>query len=182
MGAISVQSLLSLCPCVPGLPGKGECVKVLFVCTGNICRSPTGEAVLRRMARDAGVELEIDSAGTSACHEGEGADRRSAEVAARRGYDLSPHRSRALRPSDFAEYDLLLAMDRGHFEFMKEEARPEQRSKIRLFLPEFAPTSGLRDVPDPYYGGPNGFEHVLDLLEDGCRNLLAEIAEGPSAQ
>lgn len=150
-------------------------MKVLFVCTGNICRSPSGEVVLRTLAAAAGVALEVDSAGTSACHEGEGADRRSAEAALKRGYDLSGHRSRALRPSDFERYDLLLAMDRGHYAFLKEEARPEQREKVRLFLPEYAPSAGLSDVPDPYYGGVRGFEHVLDLLEEGCRNLLAEI-------
>lgn len=150
-------------------------MKVLFVCTGNICRSPTGEAVLRKMAEDAGVALEIDSAGTSACHEGEGADRRSSQVAHTRGYDLSGHRSRALRPADFGNYDLLLAMDRSHYDFMLEEARPEQKTKIKLFLPEYAPASGVRDVPDPYYGGERGFEDVLDLLEEGCRNLLGQL-------
>ncbi|MEN9354511.1 MAG: hypothetical protein RL318_1836 [Fibrobacterota bacterium] len=151
-------------------------VKVLFVCTGNICRSPSGEAVLRQMAKAAGVPLEVDSAGTSAYHEGEGADMRSSLAARNRGYDLSVHRSRALRPGDFSEYDLLLAMDRSHYEFMLEEALPEQKAKIKLFLPEYAPERGVRDVPDPYYGGEHGFENVLDLLEEGCRNLLAEIS------
>jgi protein-tyrosine phosphatase len=151
-------------------------VKVLFVCTGNICRSPTGEAVLRKLARDAGVAVEVDSAGISAYHEGEGADRRSSQAAALRGYDLSGHRSRALRPGDFQEYDLLLAMDRSHYEFMREEAPASERSKVRFFLPEYAPEAGVRDVPDPYYGGANGFETVLDLLETGCRRLLEELS------
>lgn len=151
-------------------------MKILFVCTGNICRSPSGEAVLRHMAKAAGIALEVDSAGTSAYHEGEGADKRSSLAARNRGYDLSCHRSRALRPTDFEAYDLLLAMDRSHFDFMLEEARPEQKAKVKLFLPEYAPTTGVRDVPDPYYGGEHGFENVLDLLEEGCRNLLAEIS------
>jgi len=154
-------------------------MKVLFVCTGNICRSPTGEYVLRELARQAGIDMTVASVGISAWHEGEGADIRSSKAARARGYDLSRHRSRALQLRDFQDYDLLLAMDASHQKHLLQMANgnPEHIHKIRLFLPEYAPACGLRDVPDPYYGGPNGFDEVLDLIEAGCRKLLQEVRD-----
>jgi len=159
-------------------------MNVLFVCTGNICRSPTGEAVLRAVALKEGIDLTVASVGTSTWHEGEGADQRSAAAAKARGYDLSRHRSRALKPQDFQDHDLLLAMDTSHQMHLLQMAagHPERAQKIRLFLPEYAPACGLRDVPDPYYGGPNGFEEVLDLLEAGCRGLLQEVRDRSAAK
>jgi len=143
-------------------------VKVLFVCTGNICRSPTAEGVLRHMAEEEGIELEVRSAGTGDWHAGCAPDERAQRHAKGRGYDLSALRARQVRPSDFAEFDLILAMDRGHLRALERMAPPEGRHKLRLF-------AAGRDVPDPYYGGPQGFEDVLDLVEAACRDLLKEM-------
>ena len=143
--------------------------RVLFVCTGNICRSPTAEGVLRHLAEKEGIELHIASAGTGDWHVGSPPDERAQQHAKGRGYDLSAQRARQVRRSDFEEFDLILAMDRGHLRALERMAPPESRHKLRLFLAE-------RDVPDPYYGGPQGFEHVLDLVEAACRDLLRELA------
>ncbi len=151
-------------------------MKILFVCTGNICRSPTGEAVLRQLAARSGRSLTVASAGISSWHEGQGADARATAAAAERGYDLSPHHARAVRTSDFRDFDLILAMDRSHFEALNHMAPADATAKIELFLPNYAPESGLSDMPDPYYGGAHGFEEVLDLTEAGCRKLLAELS------
>jgi protein-tyrosine phosphatase len=141
---------------------------VLFVCTGNICRSPTAEAVLRHLAAEEGIELRTASAGIGDWHVGSAPDARAQHHAKGRGYDLSTLRARQVRASDFAEFDLILAMDRGHLRALERMAPPEARHKVRLFL-------AGRDVPDPYYGGPEGFEQVLDLVEAACRNLLQEL-------
>lgn len=143
-------------------------MRILFVCTGNICRSPTAEGVLRARAAAGGYEgLLVDSAGTQGYHVGSPPDPRSIEAAARRGYDLSGLRARRLRPADFDDFDLLLAMDRGHLRALRSGCPPESQTRLRLFLE--------RDVPDPYYGGAEGFEEVLDLIESGCDRLLAEM-------
>jgi len=150
-------------------------MKLLFVCTGNICRSPTAEAVLRARAADAGLEgLRVDSAGTHGYHVGEPPDPRTVAAAARRGYDLAPLRARKLSPSDYADFDLLLAMDRGHLRLLENGRPPGSPARLRLFLE--------RDVPDPYYGGAEGFEEVLDLIEAGCDRLLTEIRVGFRAE
>ena len=141
---------------------------VLFVCTGNICRSPTAEAVLRHLAEEEGIELRIASAGIGDWHVGSAPDERAQHHARGRGYDLSALRARQVRPSDFAEFDLILAMDRGHLRALERMAPKEHRRKVRLFVEG-------RDVPDPYYGGPEGFEQVLDLVEAACRDLLQEL-------
>jgi len=143
-------------------------LQVLFVCTGNICRSPTAEAVLRELGRKEGVPLQVESRGTHDYHVGEPPDERAQRHARRRGYDLSALRARKLTGRDFEEFDLILAMDRGHLGVLRRMCPAEHASKVRLFLPG-------RDVPDPYYGGPEGFEQVLDLVEAGCRELLAGI-------
>jgi protein-tyrosine phosphatase len=141
---------------------------VLFVCTGNICRSPTAEAVLRHLAAAEGIELRIASAGIGDWHVGSAPDARAQRHAKGRGYDLSTLRARQVRARDFAEFDLILAMDRGHLSALERMAPPDERHKVRLFL-------AGRDVPDPYYGGPEGFEQVLDLVEAACRDLLQEL-------
>ncbi len=146
-----------------------------MVCTGNICRSPTAEGVLRKMAADAGLDgiVEIDSAGTHGYHVGDPPDRRSQKVAARRGYDLSAQRARKVRGSDYADFDLLLAMDGGHQAALTAGAPDTVRARVRLFLDFSERHSG--SVPDPYYGDGGGFELVLDMCEDASRGLIAHI-------
>ena len=151
-------------------------MRILFVCLGNICRSPTAEGVFRDIAaREApDLEIHIDSAGTAAYHVGEPPDPRTQEAALRRGYDLSPLRARVVEPADFERFDLLLAMDRENFAVLQRRAPRDAQSRVRMFL-EFAPDAGTTDVPDPYYGGPNGFEEVLDLVEAAAHGLLRHV-------
>jgi len=151
-------------------------MRVLFVCLGNICRSPTAEAVLRGLAaREApGLTLIVDSAGTADYHVGDPPDRRSQAAGAARGYDLSGLRARQVERGDFDRFDLLLAMDRSNRDALLALAPPQARERVRLFM-DYAPESGHRDVPDPYYGGPAGFEQVLDLAEAASRGLLREV-------
>lgn len=147
--------------------------KVLFVCTGNICRSPTAEGVLRHLAAAWDIPVHVESAGTHDYHVGSAPDRRAQHHAKGRGYDLSAQRARQVHPRDFEDFDLIVAMDRGHLEMLHEQCPPEQHRKLRLLLPG-------RDVPDPYYGGPAGFEQVLDLVEAACRDLLQELSRATS--
>ena len=151
-------------------------INVLFVCTGNICRSPTAEGVFRRMVEEAGLigRIGADSAGTEGFHIGEAPDPRSALAARARGYPIDDLRARQVRPRDFESFDLVLAMDRGHLNHLKRLCPPELAVRVRLFL-DFAPWAGSRDVPDPYYGGPEGFSRVLDLIEAGCRGVLESL-------
>ena len=151
-------------------------MRILFVCLGNICRSPTAEVVFRAVAARQAPEmvLEIDSAGTAGYHVGELPDRRTREAAARRGYDLSALRARVIEPRDFERFDLILAMDRENLRALERRAPAHARERLRLFL-EFAPDAGISEVPDPYYGGPNGFEDVLDLIEAASRGLIEQL-------
>ena len=149
---------------------------VLFVCMGNICRSPTAEGVFRKVVADAGLErlIHIDSAGTHAYHVGEAPDRRAQEAALRRGFELGAQKARRVADEDFARFDLILAMDRLNLETLRDRADEAQHSRVRLLL-EFAGSARLDDVPDPYYGGAAGFERVLDLVEDASQGLLQHI-------
>jgi protein-tyrosine phosphatase len=150
-------------------------IRVLFVCTGNICRSPSGEGVLQHMLEQAGLagEVEVDSCGLGGWHVGEGPDERSQAQAARRGYDLSQQKARQVHSSDFATFDRIIAMDKGHLRQLRAAQPATSKSDIRLML-DYAGQPGT-DVPDPYYGGPEGFEAALDMIEAGCRGLLDEI-------
>ena len=153
-------------------------MKILFVCLGNICRSPTAEIVFREIAaREApNLRVEIDSAGTAAYHVGSPPDSRTRQAALRRGYDMSALRARVVEPQDFGRFDLILAMDRQNFDALRQRAPATAHQRIRLFL-EFAPDTDTTEVPDPYYGGPNGFEEVLDLVEAASRGLLRHVRE-----
>jgi len=152
---------------------------VLFVCTGNICRSPTADGVMRRLVRDAGLaqSVRVESAGTHDYHVGEPPDVRAQQHARRRGYDLSPLRARQVVAEDFESFDLILAMDRGHLAILRHIAPPQHRHKLRLLM-EFATSWQIDEVPDPYYGGPGGFERVLDMVEAAARGLLVELHRG----
>lgn len=151
-------------------------VKVLFVCMGNICRSPTAQGVFENLITSEGLQehIHVDSAGTHAYHIGEPPDPRSQQAALRRGIDLSVQRARKVRPEDFFEFDYVLAMDRSNYESLKDICHPDYEERLRLFL-DFAPDAGTPDVPDPYYGGAQGFERVLDLIETAAAGLLADL-------
>ncbi|QKJ67612.1 low molecular weight phosphotyrosine protein phosphatase [Deefgea piscis] len=150
--------------------------KVLMICTGNICRSPTADGVLRHkvLAQHLAGQIEVDSAGTQSYHVGEAPDRRAQKHALRRGYDLSALRARQVNAMDFAEYDLILAMDKSHLAYLKQHCPVNHQHKLRLFM-TFATQSSEREVPDPYYGGDAGFELVLDLIEDACDGILQSL-------
>jgi protein-tyrosine phosphatase len=147
-------------------------VRLLFVCLGNICRSPTAEAVMRRLVAERGLEdrVEVDSAGTGGWHVGDPPDPRACAAAARRGIAVEGA-ARQVAHRDFAEFDLLLAMDRENLRELQRLAPPGTAHKVRL-LAEV-------DVPDPYHGGAAGFDRVLDLVDDACRRLLDELGDEP---
>ncbi|HSD74603.1 MAG TPA: low molecular weight protein-tyrosine-phosphatase [Steroidobacteraceae bacterium] len=152
-------------------------MRILFVCLGNICRSPTAEAVFRQLlARSpAALRVEVDSAGIGDWHIGEPPDERAQAAARRRGLDMSTLRARQIVHEDFALFDLILAMDRQNLTELRRRAPVQYRDRVRLFL-EFAPELEAHDVPDPYYGGEAGFEEVLDLAEQAARGLLRHLA------
>jgi protein-tyrosine phosphatase len=151
---------------------------VLFVCTGNICRSPTAHGVFLKQLQQTGLlgRVQVDSAGTHGYHAGEPPDERSQAHAARRGYDLSPLRARRFEDQDFARHDLILAMDHSHLTLLAERCPSELRHKLHAFT-RWCRQHRTKDVPDPYYGDAQGFEQVLDLVEDGCTGLLAHVRE-----
>ena len=150
-------------------------MKILFVCMGNICRSPTAEGVFRSYARRhaPSLDIEIDSAGTHAYHVGEPPDPRTVEAATRRGIDLTDLRARQVSDDDFERFDLIVAMDRLNHATLLDRSPPEHRERVRTLL-EFAGKAAPADVPDPYYGGAEGFDDVLDLVESAVEGLLAE--------
>lgn len=150
-----------------------ELKRILFVCTGNICRSPTAEGVARHAIRSAGLEglIEVESAGTHGYHVGEAPDPRTRKAAEKRGYDLSTLRARKLEAADFESFDLLLAMDLGHLEIMERNCPAAHRPKVQLFM-RYARRFKVEEVPDPYYGGDRGFDLVLDYCEDAVAGLI----------
>jgi len=147
----------------------GKPRRVLLVCMGNICRSPTAEAVLRAKARQAGLPIEFDSAGTENYHIGDPPDPRSIRHAERRGYDLSTLRARQVHASDFHEFDLILAADELNLRELRRRCPPEQHGRLQLFLGDVA-------LPDPYYGESDDFEKVLDLVEKQAVLLVSRWA------
>ena len=153
-------------------------MRILFVCMGNICRSPTAEGVFRRLVaeRAPGMAIEVDSAGTHDYHVGDPPDPRSIAAASRRGVDLSHLRARMVSDEDFERFDLIIAMDRLNRATLLDRSPEPFRERIRLFM-EFAGSGDIEDVPDPYYGGAPGFERVLDLAEEAAAGLLDEVLE-----
>ncbi len=153
-------------------------VRVLFVCMGNICRSPTAHGVFRKLVEDAGLvdRIEIDSAGTHAYHEGEPPDRRAQEAALRRGIEMHDLRARRARSEDFEYFDYILAMDQDNYHSLSSIC-PEGRGLERrlMLLMDFAPQMRVREVPDPYYGASSGFETVYDMVEAAASGLLEDI-------
>ena len=151
-------------------------VKVMFVCMGNICRSPTAHGVFRKLVEDEGYtdEIYIESSGTHAYHVGEPPDDRAQQTARQRGLDLSDLRAQRIKSMDFQTFDYILPMDRDNYEILIDSSPPEYREKIRMFL-SYAPGISQHEVPDPYYGGPRGFEQVFDMVEAGSRGLLDDI-------
>ena len=150
--------------------------RLLFVCLGNICRSPMAEGVFRRVAEDEGVLhlFDIDSAGLGDWHVGQAPDPRAQAAAQNRGIDISGQSARQINPADYARFDLLLAMDGSNYQELVQLAPSDERHKIRRFL-DYAPHVGTQDVPDPFYGGREGFDHALDLIEQAARGLLAKL-------
>jgi protein-tyrosine phosphatase len=153
-------------------------IRVLFVCMGNICRSPTAEGVFKHLVAAEGLAgmIESDSAGTHDYHIGDAPDARSQAAAARRGYDLGTLRARQVTLNDFATFDYVLAMDEANLSLLREQCPEASRGKLKLFL-AFAENVELREVPDPYYGGAQGFEEVLDLVEHAALGLLRDITK-----
>ena len=153
-----------------------EKVKVLFVCMGNICRSPTAQGVFERLVHSQGLDdrILIDSAGTHAYHIGNSPDKRSQAAAKSRGLDLSGQRARKVTLADMQEFDYVLAMDRTNLDDLQDMVTAAQRERVQLFM-AFAERWNVDEVPDPYYGGDSGFERVLDMVEDAAAGLLAHI-------
>jgi len=151
---------------------------VVFVCTGNICRSPTAEGVFRKLVEDAGLSggIVVDSAATHAYHVGEPPDRRTQAAAARRGYDLSRLRARKFEAADFQRFDLVLAMDHDNQLILSRLAQPDAGQRLGMMM-DYASRFHESEVPDPYYGGKDGFERVLDMIEDASQGLLRAIRQ-----
>ena len=151
-------------------------VKVLFVCLGNICRSPSAHGVFQQLVTKAGLQhqIEVDSAGTGAWHIGKPPDKRAIAAASKRGYDLSPLRARQFKADDLQQFDYVLAMDKENLQDMLAAKQSAPRGRVGLFL-EFDKNSEYTEVPDPFYGGSKGFERVLDLIESASHGLLEHI-------
>ncbi|MFN2327705.1 MAG: low molecular weight protein-tyrosine-phosphatase [Chromatocurvus sp.] len=151
-------------------------MRILFVCLGNICRSPTAQAVFSRKLEQRGfaATVDVDSCGTLGSHQGEPPDERASAAAATRGYNLSGLRSRQLRDTDFEQFDYILAMDEDNLHQIRQRAGADYAGKLGLFL-SWAPKLGVDEVPDPYFGEDDGFAHVLDLVEAASEALLDHL-------
>lgn len=158
-------------PLLDRMLGRKPRLSVLMVCSGNICRSPTAQAVLERRLAELGLskDVMVDSAGLESFHVGEAPDKRSQKHASQRGYDLSRQRARRFERADFERFDLVLAMDEGHLASLRKRCPADLQGRLALLLVD-------AEVPDPFYGGPAGFDRVLDLVELGCIRLAAELA------
>lgn len=154
---------------------SGTSPSVLFVCLGNICRSPTAEAVFRHKSKQAAIDVVIDSAGTHGYHIGKAPDKRSQEVGKARGYSFKGLKCRRVDDTDFDKFDYILAMDSSNHEKLLEKASDDTRHKVKYLL-DFTDHSD-KEVPDPYYGGRKGFERVLDLVEEGCDGLIKHLSQ-----
>lgn len=150
--------------------------KVLFVCTGNICRSPTAEGVFLHIvrSRDLDDRIAADSAGTGSWHAGEAPDARSRQTALSRGIDIGGQQARTVRGEDFHTFDLIVAMDSGHLHSLRAGCPTANLDRLHLFM-EYAPETGVTDVPDPYYGAGDGFARVFDMIEAAAQGLLSDI-------
>jgi protein-tyrosine phosphatase len=157
--------------------------RLLFVCLGNICRSPMAEGVFRRIAEEEGMLhlFDIDSAGLGHWHIGQAPDTRAQKAARGRGIDISGQSARQVKHGDFSRFDLLLAMDEDNFQELVQLAPADARHKVRRFL-DFAPKARTKNVPDPFFGCPEGFDHALDLIEQAARGLLASLAADAPAE
>jgi protein-tyrosine phosphatase len=168
-----------------GTTGMGQqpVTSVLFVCLGNICRSPTAHGVFQALLEERGMSaaVDVDSCGTGSWHVGAAPDRRATTEAALRGYDLSPLRARQVCATDFERFDYILAMDHMNLDDLQAMCPADYRGHLGLFLP-FADNLTVQEVPDPYYGGSDGFAHVLDLVEAASEGLLREISRAHSSQ
>jgi protein-tyrosine phosphatase len=156
--------------------------KILFVCLGNICRSPAAENIMNHYIAQAGLteQIECDSSGTSGYHIGAPPDRRMTESLKKRGYDVTG-RARQFQVTDLEEFDLILAMDRDNYQnIVRQDRQGKYHQKVKL-MGDYAHHFTDQEVPDPYYGGQAGFDHVIDLLEDACQQLLTELADRSSA-
>ncbi|NVJ62106.1 MAG: low molecular weight phosphotyrosine protein phosphatase [Gammaproteobacteria bacterium] len=151
-------------------------VSILFVCLGNICRSPTAEGIFRHMVREQGLHdrIQTDSCGTAGYHIGAKPDKRSLATAQKRGYDFSDLRARKLEAKDLDRFDHILVMDKSNLDDTLQLANESNKHKVQLFL-SYHTDNDIVEVPDPYYGGPDGFEHVVDLIEDASANLLKSL-------
>lgn len=161
---------------------KKKPYRVLFVCLGNICRSPAAEGIFKRIAQERGLNVEVDSAGTSGWHEGEPADGRMRRAARNRGYELTSI-SRPVRRSDFSRFDLLVAMDDSNYDNLRQLAGSVEEEDKVVRMADFLDRKDFDHIPDPYYGGADGFDLVIDLLEEASENLASEIQDiyGPAS-
>jgi protein-tyrosine phosphatase len=148
---------------------------VLFICLGNICRSPSAHGVFRHMIKSERLDIKVDSAGTAAYHKGVGPDPRSQKAANKRGYEFSDLKSRKVQVHDFHDFDLILAMDESNLRDLQETCPEQHKHKLQLMMDFALEHSDQKEVPDPYYGGAAGFEYVLDLIEDASKGLLKKI-------
>ena len=157
--------------------------RILMVCLGNICRSPTAQCVMEQQVAEAGLrgQIQVDSAGTGDYHIGHAPDHRSQEHALKRGYDISGQRARQLADADFEEFDLILVMDEANERDVLARCPRQHRDKVRR-LAVFGSQPQVLEVPDPYFGGADGFEHVLDLVEDACAGVLARLQQGADSK